>query len=361
MTKNSKANTKSTVFNLSFIIIVFVALIIYIINVEGIDNIVYILQTADYMWIILGMLCVLLEWLLEAFVMHIPLKNMYPNHKFGLSLRVNIIGRMFNNITPFSSGGQPFQAYILSKNGLRASDTFSVLMMKFVIYQADLFTWAILLMIMNYSFFQTTFEKYMWLVMLGVIMNAIAMGFILLAGFNKKMILRLSHWLIRLGAKIKIGKKCLIKNIDMTTKRAEDSITNYNNQFNQMQKNKPVLVKMYAIGLLQLLAYFSIPFMIYKAFANVGVSYIQIITVEAFLLLVMSFIPTPGSGGGAEGGFALFFKEIFTNGLNMAILFWRIYTFYIPIIVGAIVFGFTNKKNVILALDSERKESFKDD
>jgi len=138
LAKQRVKNTKSTLFNIAFIIIVFVALIIYIINVEGVENIVRILTTADYKWIILGIIFLLAEWLLEAFVMHIPLKEIYPKHKFLLSLKVNIVGRMFNNITPFSSGGQPFQAYILSRNGLRVSDTFSVLMMKFVVYQVDL-------------------------------------------------------------------------------------------------------------------------------------------------------------------------------------------------------------------------------
>ena len=74
--------------------------------------------------------------------------------------------------------------------------------------------------------------------------------------------------------------------------------------------------------------------MIYKAFGNIGISYIEIITVQTYLLLIISFIPTPGSGLGAEGGFALLYKDVFITGLHMAILFWRIYTFYLPILAG---------------------------
>ena len=112
---------------------------------------------------------------------------------------------------------------------------------------------------------------------------------------------------------------------------------------------------MYIFSLLQLLAYFSIPFMIYKAFGNTGVSYIQVVTIQAYLLLFVSFIPTPGSGLGAEGGFALFYSTIFASGLSLAVLFWRMYTFYLPIIVGIIVFALMNRRDVNKEIKKEVK------
>lgn len=344
---------KSRIFSIIFIITVFAGLIIYIINVDGIENIKYIIQNADYTWILLGFLCVAIEWILESIVFHIPLKNIYPEQKFSLSLRTNIIGRFFNNITPFSSGGQPLQAYILSKHGVRASDAFSVLMMKFVVYQFSLFTWAIILLIANFNFFNETFKDYIWLVLLGFFMNLIAVVFIILIGVNKKIITRIFNPIIKLLAKIRIGKHKLIKNLDTTLKKVDDSISNYSDQFNKMRGQKVILIKMYLIGMVQLLAYFSIPFMIYKSFGNAGTSYFEILTIQTYLLLIMSFIPTPGSGLGAEGGFALLYNTVFLNGLNMAILFWRAYTFYLPILVGIIMLVTLKKKANLEKIDIE--------
>ena len=77
--------------------------------------------------------------------------------------------------------------------------------------------------------------------------------------------------------------------------------------------------------------------MVYQAFGNVGITFWQIVPTQAFLLLIMTFIPTPGSGIGAEGGFYLLFNTIFKEGtIHMSILFWRVYTFYLPIIVGSL-------------------------
>ena len=261
---------KSKILNFVFIFAVFIGLIIYMINVDGIDNILYILKNADYKWILIGLICLFAEWSLEALVMHIPLKKMYPKHKYMLSLKTNIIGRLFNNITPFSSGGQPFQAYILKKHGLRASDTLSVLMMKFVVYQIGLFAWAIVLLFMNLNFFNNTFNDYIWLVVLGFVMNLIATIFILIAGINKNIILKIARPLIKLGSKIKIGKRHLVKDLDTTLNKVEDSISNYSMQFNNMKGQKSILIKMFVVQIFQFLAYFSIPFMIYKAFGNFG-------------------------------------------------------------------------------------------
>ena len=98
-----------------------------------------------------------------------------------------------------------------------------------------------------------------------------------------------------------------------------------------------MILKMFLVAIIQSIAYYSITYMVYRAFGNSGVSFWQIIPAQAFLLLIMTFIPTPGSGLGAEGGFLLIFNSIFKQGtINMSILFWRLYTFYLPIIVGCL-------------------------
>ena len=104
-----------------------------------------------------------------------------------------------------------------------------------------------------------------------------------------------------------------------------------------MKAHKKMVLQIFIVSFIQSLLYYSITYMVYRAFGNSGTSFFQIITVQSFLLLIMTFVPTPGSGLGAEGGFLLLFNFIFTNGtINLSILFWRIYTFYLPIIVGAL-------------------------
>lgn len=103
--KLKKSNNKSlTIFNILLIIAIFIGLLIYMILVDGIDNILLIINSVDYFWVFMGVICMLLSWLFEAICLHIPIKKIYPTQKFHNSFRIMMLGQLFNNITPFCSG-----------------------------------------------------------------------------------------------------------------------------------------------------------------------------------------------------------------------------------------------------------------
>lgn len=350
----SKSGKKSRIISIIFVIALFFGLWFYMVKVDGIDNMKKVIESAHIGWFAAGLICLIGQWICESLEIHIPIKKMYPDHKFSTSFQVNIIGQLFNNITPFSSGGQPMQAYQMTKTGKRASDVLSVLMVKFILYQLALFTDVIVLMLIKFDFFKSIFGDYIWLVVLGFVMNIIATLFILLCGRKKELILKIAKPFIRLGSKIKFGKHRLVKDADKTIEKFDESCENYSNQFKRMNGEKAVCFKVYLVSVVHHLVNFAIPYMVYRAFGNVGTSFVEILMVQSLLLLIMSFIPTPGSGLGAEGGFALFYGKIFTKEtLHMGILFWRIYVFYLPIIVGALFF--------IPAMKSDKKKNITTD
>lgn len=325
-------NKKMTIINIILIAIIFIGLTIYMINVDGLDNIINLLKNVNYMWVFAGIICLIIFWICEALTLHIPLKTMYKNQKFLNSFKVSMIGQLFNNITPFSSGGQPMQAYELTKTGKRVSDSLSAMSMKFIITQIALVLFTFLVMLFQFDFLKNLMQGFLWLVIVSFVVNILAIALVILAGVNKNIIMTLCKPFIKLGRKLKI-----VKDIEKTTNKLDESVTNFNLQFKNMNSQKFTVIQVFIIATIQSILYYSLTYVVYRAFGNYGVSYFQIIPAQAFLLLIMTFIPTPGSGIGAEGGFLLIFNSIFKHGtINMAILFWRLYTFYLPIIVGAL-------------------------
>lgn len=325
-----KSNKKLTIFNFALIFVIFIGLSIYMFCVDGIENILYVLKNVDYAWVLAGLVCLLILWICDSLTLHIPLKKLYPNQKFVNSIKVTMIGQLFNNITPFSSGGQPMQAYELTKTGKRASDSMSILAMKFIITQIALVSFTLIIVLFQLNFFNELFKDFVWVAVLGILANVLLIVVVILAGINKKFITWITTPVIKLLGKIRI-----IKNPETTIEKLDVSITNFNNQFKLMNSQKLVVFKIFVISCIQSLAYYSITYMVYRAFGNYGIGFWQIIPVQAFLLLFMTIIPTPGAGIGAEGGFLILFNSIFKEGtINLSILFWRIYTFYLPIIVG---------------------------
>ena len=132
-----KKNKKKMIFNFILIAIIFIGLTIYMISVDGIDNIINVLTSVNYLWVIAGFACLLVNVGHKLLITIALIKRMYPAQKFSNSFKVNMIGQLFNNLTPFSTGGQPMQAYELNKTGKRVSDSLSAMAIKFVVALAD--------------------------------------------------------------------------------------------------------------------------------------------------------------------------------------------------------------------------------
>lgn len=325
-------NKKVIVFNFILIVAIFVGLFIYMINVDGIDNIVQILHSVDYKWVIAGLVCLVIHWGCEAIELHLPLKKMYKEQSFTNSLKVSMIGQLFNNITPFASGGQPMQAYELTKTGKRVSDSLSAMAMKFIITQIALVVSTLVVILFEFQFFAGLMQEYIWIAIVGFAVNILAIIVVILAGVKKKVITFFTTPIIKL-----LGKIHIFKEPENIIEKLDKSIENFRKQFLFMKSEKKIVIRMFLTAVVQSFAYYSITYMVYRAFGNTGITFWQIIPTQAFLLLIMTFIPTPGSGLGAEGGFYLLFNSIFKQGtIHMSILFWRMYTFYLPIIIGAL-------------------------
>lgn len=341
---NKSKDKKFTIFNIILIIAIFACLLAYMLIVDGIDNIVYVLKSVNYYWVLAGIVCMVLSWISEAMCLHIPTVKLYPNQRFRNSLRIMMIGQLFNNITPFCSGGQPMQAYYMYKDGKRVSDAFSIFSMKFVISQTALVIFTLVVTIFEWNYFKSLMDNFFLLAIVGFLVNIIAIIFILIVGINQKLAISIVKPILKF-----LGKLHILKNVDEKILNLTTSFENFNYQFNEMRKEKAVIIKMFIAATIQSLFYYAITYMVYRAFGNSGVSLFTIIPAQAFLLMLMTFIPTPGSGGGAEGGFLLIFNSIFREGtINISILFWRMYTFYLPIIIGALfLIPFKKKSSVI--------------
>ncbi|MBQ8983745.1 MAG: flippase-like domain-containing protein [Lachnospiraceae bacterium] len=341
--KQNKTSIKN-ILSLVFIIGVFIGLVLYILYTDGIAKTRMVLESADYKWILIGLLSMTGIYLFESLVLYIPLKKQYKGLSFPITVLSIIVCRFFNIITPFSTGGQPFQAYMLSRYGLRVSDTLSAMTIKYVIYQIGLFAWALVLLIGNYSFFIQTFHNDLWLVLLGTGVNLIVTIVAILIGLNETIIMKIAHAILKALSHLHIGCHYMIRDPEGLLQKTDDTIHHYCLQFKQAKYNKSTLIQMSMATMLQIICNISIPYAVYRAFDNTGFTYFQILTTQIYLHLMIAYVPTPGSSLGAEGGFALLYRSIFKNGLNPAMFFWRSCTFFFPFFAGCIASIITRKE-----------------
>lgn len=63
--------------------------------------------------------------------------------------QLTLIGQFLNGITPFQSGGQPFQIYLLKKDGIRISDSTNAMIKDFIAYQSALIMVGVASLLLN--------------------------------------------------------------------------------------------------------------------------------------------------------------------------------------------------------------------
>ena len=109
--------------NLIFVFAILLLVILMVISLGDIKKIFNVLSNAKISFIFLAILFVLLYAITYQASLMLLTKYRYKNIKFIDLYAISGTEFFFNAITPFSSGGQPFQAYALKRKNMKLSDS----------------------------------------------------------------------------------------------------------------------------------------------------------------------------------------------------------------------------------------------
>ncbi len=322
---------KTSRLNLVICGIAFVVMIVYLLFVDKIENIVNAFRNINPLYIVVCVLFMAGYWLCEAGTIHVILKALVPKARFWHTWLDTIIGQYFNCITPCASGGQPMQAYYFVKFGVPLGSALTALLSRFIVYQFVLTVYSVFTLAVGFSEFSgdLTQKGLMPFVFIGFIINTAVIVFLVLVALWRSGTLKLANAVISLLAKMHILKHPMKNRLYITRE-----VDKFHRNFAFIKKNVPVIIKACAFTFVQLTLYLSISYVLYRGFGLNETSLLQIISYQAFVLMISSFIPLPGAMGAAELGYAGFFGDIFGSYTGVSTMLWRIFTFYLPIVVG---------------------------
>lgn len=329
-------NFKKNSFNIIFIIISTLILLTYFIISDNRKQLVYILKNSNKIFLLCALACIIIYWIFDAVSLYLVSHKLAPYFKFKKTLQTSMVGQLFNCITPFASGGQPMQAYTMVKYGISLGISSSILLAKFIVYQTILTLYSLFTLIFKFQYFSEEVSGFSYIVLFGFAINTVVVLFLIGIGFFPKITEKILLHIIELLSKFKIirnknKKEIIIQNISV-------EIENFYKSFQFLKSNTIVIIHTSIVVILQLTFFYLIPYFICLALNASNINIVNIISAGAFVLMVSSFIPLPGASGGAEGSFYLFFAPFFTQAgsIGIAIFIWRIFTFYLTILIGAI-------------------------
>lgn len=327
-----KADTKGYAKGLAFIAGTFAVLCIWLLKQYSIQALWKMMLGVRPLWILAALGLMVVYWVFESLGLHLAVSRFVPTQNPGDTFCATMIGQFFNCITPFSSGGQPMQAWYLVKKGVSLSFASCSLLIKFIVYQFVLTIYSALTLLLCFKSFAGRISSIGWLIFVGFGVNLLVITGLLCLGFLRRPTEKVLYGSVSLLKKVKlISEQAASK----AKERIQKELMEFYEGFAQIRQDIGGILAMSALTAVQLTAFFLIPLCIFYAFGLGKADVLLMICAGAFVLNFTSFIPLPGAAAGAEIGFHTIFSIFFpTHILSVAILFWRLLTFYLPICVG---------------------------
>ncbi|WP_225743130.1 lysylphosphatidylglycerol synthase transmembrane domain-containing protein [Marinilactibacillus sp. Marseille-P9653] len=293
------------------------------------------LRQVEVRWLFIGMLVMCAYWFLEAMVLRRITRKVDSPQTVWESVKITMIGQFFNTITPFASGGQPAQLFLMKKNGISVGVGSSILLIKFIIFQSMLVLSSFIVLIFGFGYLQNnSIPKLSLLIMIGFILNTVVIITLVTIAKSKRVAFFIAHSALR-PVSFFVKKE----RYELWKAKLDRKLLSFHEESNRMSFDLKLLFQCSLLTIAQLSLFLSIPFFIIQGLGIENVNLFQVIAFHAFIMMFSSLVPIPGGSGGAEYSFSLLFGLILQPTiLILCLIFWRIITYYSCLIFGAFFF-----------------------
>ena len=328
----------------SIILLLITAVVLVCVLKDDFPDIMLALKNAKLIYLVIALLCFFCGLLFEAIAYKEIIQGYEYDYSIKKSYKMLLITKFFNGITPFSSGGQPMQIYMLKKDGIRITKATNIIIQNFIIYQAALVVFGMVAILINHFsriFQEVTLLKQ--LVTLGFIMNTLVMLGLIIISFSS----RFNHFILRRIIGI-LSRLHIIKDKEKMLEKWEEKVDDFHEGTDYLKKNKLLCVRTFIYNIIYLGLTYLMPYFVILALNHgplTGVTPLKAICSSAYVLIMGSFVPIPGASGGIEYGYFRFFGNFIKGSLLKAsLLIWRTISYYLPMIIGGILFNINTKR-----------------
>ena len=282
-----------------------------------------------YEWLLILIFAFIAHMLADTFVFFAMINKCGYGHRFALSAKVAFLGTYYDNITPWATGGQPFQMHYMAKSNIDTPTAITLPVVKHAIRVFAMDGLAIL-------FFIFAKTEVSGVILAGTIIWIIITPMLplILMIFSKNIpfTLKMTRKLVHLGKKMR-----LVKDEEKAVAKAQDNVDSFIAAFKFLEKSKSIIFIVGALSLIDLFAVATYPYIIVRMLGGEG-GFGELISKAFYTTFSSGLIPTPGSSGGAEASFYAVFNNVVPEGtLFWAVILYRVFTFYLPILCGAVI------------------------
>lgn len=332
-----KKSPWKNIINISLLILV-TGVVLYFSLKDNFEVIVDQIFNVNKWWLLVALFLMGSYWFLKSIVIYRSVGYFKKDYTMRDAVHLTFVTQFFNAVTPFSSGGQPFQVYTLKKKGLTIPEATNVIIQDFIVYQIALVLLGTLAIIANALFhLYPEVGLLKQLVTIGFTLNFAVIIILFLIAFSEKM----DRFFIHLGIKI-LDFFHLVKDKEKKIESWNHYIHNFHDGAVTLVRDKKHLFKLIFLNFLALCCLYLVPLVILFSMGNyTAFNGLEAIITSAYVMLIGAFVPIPGGTGGLEYSFIAFYGNFITGSvLRAMMLLWRFITYYLGMILGGIALNF---------------------
>ena len=294
-----------------------------------------------YLLVLLGLFATTI--LAESLKFFIMIRKTTKKYMFGTSFTCAALGKFYDYITPFGSGGQPFQIYHLSKNGVPSGPAGAIPIGSMFLNQFTFFVCSIVSFIVGIG--TDIMPKYMQiLAYFGSFCYIIVSLWLVVFSFMPKVGHKVVGWGTKVCAKIRI-----CKNPEKWIEKGNRAIDNNKTNMGIIFQSKRVLIVGTILSFVFNIAQCSMPYFALILFSDAikgaGLApswdlWFEVTRITFFIYCAITIVPTPGNSGAADGTFYGLFRSVLITVAGASftcMMVWRVFSFYMYLIVGITV------------------------
>lgn len=288
-----------------------------------------IMKLVNKKFIFIGFLIMVLYIILECTIINILIKTIQKTKVRFLAVKIAMMGFYYNLVTPFASGSQPMQIYALNKYDINLSKSIAIVTNKTVLFQTVVTIYSAVIIFLNIEVLKNELPSMLVLMSIGMVMNIVS----LLGG----MLIVLTPNTMKIIVKVIVNilyRLNIFKSLNKKIHTINKFIDEYSYSIKLFIKNKKALFLSIILTIIQLTVFFSISYCVYKAFNLNGLSLFEVLSLQVFLYMSVSPIPTPGNVGANEVAFLTIFANVFPgNIIGYSVFLYSIYVYYFLVVV----------------------------
>ena len=288
-----------------------------------------IMKLVNKKFIFIGFLIMVLYIILECTIINILIKTIQKTKVRFLAVKIAMMGFYYNLVTPFASGSQPMQIYALNKYDINLSKSIAIVTNKTVLFQTVVTIYSAVIIFLNIEVLKNELPSMLVLMSIGMVMNIVS----LLGG----MLIVLTPNTMKIIVKVIVNilyRLNIFKSLNKKIHTINKFIDEYSYSIKLFIKNKKALCLSIILTIIQLTVFFSISYCVYKAFNLNGLSLFEVLSLQVFLYMSVSPIPTPGNVGANEVAFLTIFANVFPgNIIGYSVFLYSIYVYYFLVVV----------------------------